>query len=468
MKILLTIPVVMMIYLSGIIHSNLWAEKKITSRQSHTLLTDNQLLDSVQYRTLQYFWIGAEPNSGMAPERINMNNIYPENDKNIIATGGSGFGIMAMLSGCQRGFITREQLLHRMTKIVSFLEKADRFHGAWSHWINGETGKVKPFGMKDDGGDIVETAYLMQAMLCVKQYYSAGNKEEIQISDRIDKLWKSVEWNWYQKNGGPALYWHWSPKYEWAMNFPIHGYNECLIAYILAASSPTHPISTDAYHKGWALDGKIEGHHEKYGYVLDLNHIDSEEYGGPLFWAQYSYLGLDPRHLKDKYADYWKNNVAQVMIDYNYCVENPHHFKGYGPNCWGLTASYSIPDYNEVKIKRPVFPEDPNVGYDAHKPQQDRGVISPTAALSSFPYAPEKCMNACSHFYNDLGTKIWGPYGFYDAFSEEYGWYPKKYLAIDQGPIVVMIENYRSGLLWKLFMRNKDVQNGLKKLGFQY
>lgn len=431
-------------------------------------LTDSQLLDSVQYRTLQYFWKGATPNSGMAPERINMDNIYPQNDKNIIATGGSGFGIMAMLAGCQRGFISKEKLLQRLTKIVTFLEKADRFHGAFPHWINDETGKVKPFSPKDDGGDIVETAYLMQAMICVKHFYQTGSNEERELARRIDQIWRDVEWNWYQKNGSPVLYWHWSPDHGWAMNFPIHGYNECLIAYVLAASSPTHPISADAYHKGWALDGKIKGHHEKYGYVLELNQINSEEYGGPLFWAQYSYLGLDPRHLKDQYADYWKNNVAQVMIDYLYCVKNPEHFKGYGKDCWGLTASYSIPNYNEVKMKRPHFSDDPDVGYAGHKPQFDRGVISPTAALSSFPYAPKECMDACRHFYYDLGSKIWGPYGFYDAFSEENGWYPKKYLAIDQGPIVVMIENYRSGMLWNLFMQDKDVRNGLKMLGFTY
>lgn len=468
MKIIIGIPVLMIIYLTLICWSGLLTNVNNASIHKNLSLTDDQLLDSVQYRTLQYFWKGAEPNSGMAPERINMNNIYPENDKNIVTTGGTGFGIMSILAGYQRRFITREQLVQRLTKIVGFLEKADRFHGVWPHWINGETGMVKPFSQKDDGGDIVETAYLMQALLCVKQYYQLGNYEEKHLAQRIDKLWKEVEWNWYQKNGSPVLYWHWSPKYQWAMNFPIHGYNECLIAYVLAASSPTYPINPDAYHKGWALEGKIKGHHEKYGYVLDLNHIDSQEYGGPLFWAQYSYLGLDPRQVKDEYADYWKNNVAQVMIDYRYCIENPNHFKGYSDNCWGLTASYSIPDWNTVKAKHTMFSANPPVSYEAHKPQLDRSVISPTAALSSFPYAPGPCMKACRHFYEDLSARLMGPYGFYDAFSEEYNWFPQKYLAIDQGPIVVMIENYRSGLLWKLFMQDKDVQNGLKRLSFTY
>jgi hypothetical protein len=441
--------------------------KRDKNSSKETFLTDEQLLDTVQYRTLQYFWKGCEPNSGMAPERIHMNGVYPENDKDIIATGGSGFGIMAMLAAVERGFITRDQFFKRLEQIVIFLEKSERFHGAYPHWINGRTGKAKPFTPKDDGGDIVETAYLFQGLLAVKQYFLSGNVQEKSLARRIDLLWKSVDWKWYQ-NGKPVLFWHWSPKFKWEMNFPIRGYNECLIAYVLGASSPTHPISPDAYHKGWARGGEIRGHHEKYGYVLDLNHNDSEEYGGPLFWAHYSYLGLDPRKLKDQYADYWKNNVSQVMIDYHYCVENPLHFKGYGENCWGLTASYSIPDYQKVKGAKFKFPDDPDVGYEAHKPGLDHGVISPTAALSSFPYAPKEAVMACRNFYQNLGSKIMGEYGFYDAFSEEYGWYPKKYLAIDQGPIVVMIENYRSGLLWKLFMRDKDVQNGLKRLGFSY
>jgi hypothetical protein len=457
---------VLMLLWIGSKNDFLFGKKESIPDKQHPI-SDEQILDSVQYRTFQYFWSGSEPNSGMAPERIHMNNVYPENDKNIIATGGSGFGIMGMLAACERGYITRDQLMGRLTQVVSFLEKAERFHGAYPHWINGETGKVKPFTPKDNGGDIVETAYLFQGLLAVKQYYLNGNSQETSLANRIDKLWRGVEWSWYQ-NRKPVLYWHWSPKYAWQMNFPIEGYNECLIAYILGASSPTYPISPDAYHKGWARNGKINGHHEKYGYTLVLNHNGSEEYGGPLFWSHYSYLGLDPRNLKDKYADYWKHNVSHVMIDYHYCVENPLHFKGYGEKCWGLTASYSIPNYEKVKVERPEFSDDPEVGYEAHKPGVDHGVISPTAALSSFPYAPKEAMRACRNFYENLGSRIMGEYGFYDAFSEEYGWYPKKYLAIDQGPIVVMMENYRSGLLWKLFMRDKDVQNGLKRLGFSY
>jgi len=409
----------------------------------------DSLLTLIQRQTFQYFWNGAEPNSGMAAERINMDGIYPENDKDVVTSGGSGFSMMAILVGIKRGFITKEQGLQRLEKIVGFLEKADRFHGAWPHWMYGKTGRVKPFSQKDDGGDLVETAFMIQGLLAVRQYYLNGDSEEKKLASRIDKLWKEVDWNWY-RNGQNVLYWHWSPDYGWQMNFPIHGYNECLIVYILAASSPTHGVPAEVYHEGWAQNGKIKSPSEHFGYELQLHHIGAPN-GGPLFWAHYSYLGLDPHGLKDEYADYWKENTDQTLINYSWCVENPLHYKGYGPDSWGLTSSYSIK------------------GYSGHAPSEERdlGVLAPTAAISSIPYTPEKSIAAIKHWYGDMKSKLWGEYGFYDAFSETAEWYPQKYLAIDQGPQVVMIENYRSGFLWKLFMSSPEVQSGLKKLGFQ-
>jgi hypothetical protein len=420
-------------------------------------LSNSALLDTVERAAFRYFWDGAEPHSGMAPERINMDGIYPQHDQDVVTTGGSGFGIMAILAGIRRGFITRKQGYERIKKIVDFLSTADRFHGAWPHWMYGPTGKVKPFSKKDDGGDIVETAFMMQGLLCARQYFRHGNKPEKKLAAEIDKLWRGVDWDWYAPlrpplggDGGRVLYWHWSPDYGWAMNFPIHGYNECLIAYVLAASSPTHAIPVSAYHEGWAMNGKIKDSTNHYGYVLQLFRQGRAALGGPLFWTQYSYLGLDPHGLKDEYADYWKENVDQTLINYTWCVKNPLHYKGYGPDNWGLTASYSVK------------------GYAAHAPgdKTDLGVISPTAAISSIPYTPQKSLTAMRYWYEDLHDKIWGYYGFYDAFSETDHWYPQKYLAIDQGPEVVMIENYRSGMLWKLFMSCPEIQHGLKKLGF--
>jgi hypothetical protein len=423
-------------------------EKKGNSNQD--LLSDDSLLTLVQYRTFQYFVDGAEPVSGMARERFHVDGIYPENDMNVITSGGSGFGLMAILTGIERGFISREEGVARFKKIVTFLKNADRFHGAWPHWLYGETGRVKPFSPKDNGADIVETAYLVQGLLAVRQYFRDGNESEKKLAEDIDKIWREVEWSWFTRGGENVIYWHWSPDYGWEMNFPVKGYNECLILYVLAASSPTYPVPADAYHKGWARGGEIRTFREKYGYVLELKHNGAEEYGGPLFWSHYSFLGLDPRNLKDRYADYWQHNKNHTLINWQWCVRNPKHYAGYNDKCWGLTASYSIN------------------GYAAHAPGEasDLGVISPTAAISSIPYTPGQSLNAIRYFYYHYGEKVWGKYGFYDAFSEENNWYPQKYLAIDQGPAVVMIENYRTGLLWKLFMSCPEVKEGLNKLGF--
>lgn len=415
-------------------------------------ISDDSLLTLVQYRTFQYFWNGAEPNSGMARERIHIDGVYPENDMNVVTSGGSGFGVMAILTGIERGFITRQDGVTRLRKIVTFLQSANRFHGAWSHWIYGETGKVKPFSPKDNGADLVETAYLIQGLLAVRQYLKDGNESEKELAADIDKLWKEVEWSWFTKGGEHVIYWHWSPDYGWEMNFPVKGYNECLILYVLAASSPTFPVGAEAYHEGWARNGEIAGDTEKYGYKLVLKHNGAEEFGGPLFWSHYSFLGLDPRNLKDRYADYMEHNTNHTLINWKWCSLNPLNYPGYSESCWGLTASYSVN------------------GYSAHAPgnTNDLGVISPTAAISSIVYTPEQSVNAIRWFYNNYGNKLWGEYGFYDAFSIKDNWYPERYLAIDQGPEVVMIENHRSGLLWNLFMSCPEVKDGLNKLGFEY
>ena len=347
-----------------------------------------------------------------------------------------------------RGFITREAGVERLNKIVDYLTKADRFHGVWPHWLDGPTGKVKPFGKKDNGGDLVESCFLMQSLLCVRQYMDANVPAEKQLIDKINKLWNEMEFDWYRNGGKNVVYWHWSPEYQWEMNFPLEGYNECLIVYILGASSPTHSIPAECYHEGWARKGTFTTDAAPYGYPLELSHNYAEKMGGPLFWAHYSYIGLDPRGLKDRYADYWNVTRNHAMSDYAYCVDNPKGYKGYGENCWGLTASYSTK------------------GYAAHCPgDNDLGVITPTAALSSFPYTPEESMRALKYFYSK-GEWIWGKYGFYDAFSEQYNWTLPRYLAIDQLTIAPMIENYRSGLLWNLFMSCPEVQAGLQKLGF--
>ncbi len=414
-------------------------------------LSGDDLLSLVQKQTFNYFWEGADPQSGMALERYHVGGKSSRRSRQVVTTGGSGFGLMVLLVGAERGFVSRKAVVERIVKIVGFLENADKFHGAWSHWLDGKSGKVVPFGSKDNGADLVETAFLTQGLLAVRQYLVSGNQSERKLASRIDKLWREIEWDWFRNGGQNVLFWHWSPEHAWEKNHRIQGYDECLITYVLAASAPTHSIPPKVYHAGWARDGSIANEvvKKKSGsLVLTLKHNGAGEKGGPLFWAHYSYLGLDPRGLKDRYADYWEHNRIHTLLNRKHCVENPGNFKGYGEDCWGLTASYSTKFYS------------------GHSPSRDLGVITPTAALSSFPYTPEYSMQALEHFYYDLSERLWGPFGFFDAFSEQENWTSDGYLAIDQGPIVVMIENYRSGLLWDLFMSCPEITQGLKKLGF--
>jgi len=405
-------------------------------------LSDSALLDLVQQRTFNYFWDFAHPVSGLARERSN--RAYEYGDE-VVTTGGSGFGIMAIVVATERHWITRDSAVKHLLKSVNFLLKANSFHGIFPHWLNGATGMTIPFSRKDDGGDAVETAYLFEGLLCARQYFDQQTPLENQLRSKINALWTGAEWSWHQRDMGDIFFWHWSPNNGWSMNFELRGWNECLITYILGASSPSYPITETVYRKCWAESNHFINGREYYGIMLPLGF----PYGGPLFFSQYSFLGLDPHGLKDKFADYWKQNLHHTLINYKHCVLNPNHFVGYGENCWGLTASDT---YN---------------GYVAHAPDHDLGTISPTAALSAFPYTPEYSMKALKHFYYDLGEKIWGEYGFTDAFNETKNWYAKNWLAIDEGPIVVMIENYRTGLLWKLFMSCPEIQNGLNRLGFE-
>jgi hypothetical protein len=414
----------------------------IDSTPKFPIITDDSLLTLVQKQTFRYFWEHAHPVSGLSRER------YGSGD--IVTTGGSGFGLMSILVGIKRNFITRQQGFERLKKITNFLiaPSTDKFRGAFPHWLNGNSGKVYPFSPKDNGGDLVETAFLFQGLLTVKEYFSNGSVEEKAMCDTIRKLWEGVEWNWYRRNGQNKLYWHWSPDWQWYMNMPVTGWNEGLIVYLLAAGSPSFTIPKVVYDEGFARNGAYPMKNGKtfYGIKLPLG----EDYGGPLFFAHYSFLGLDPRNLSDQYANYWTQNVAHSRINYEYCRSNPKNYKGYSTSCWGLTAS------------------DIQNGYTASSPSNDIGVIAPTAALSSFPYTPVESMRALKFFYYTLGDRLWGDYGFYDAFNLTSVWFADSYISIDQGPIICMIENYRTGFLWDLFMSSQDIQNGLNKLGFSY
>jgi hypothetical protein len=282
--------------------------------------------------------------------------------------------------------------------------------------------------------------------LCAKEYFKGDTPKEKYLRHRIDQIWGAANWNWHT-NGGNRLFWHWSPNNGFDMNFPVWGWDECLITYIMAAASPYHAISKTVYDSTWTGSGGFRNGKVYYGMKLALGNYDK---GGPLFFEQYTFQGIDPRGLTDSLGiDYFEQVRNHTLINRAYCIENPKKYKGYGPQCWGLTAGDSWK------------------GYVAHCPEVDLGVIQPTAAISSMPFTPKESMEAMRYFYYTLGQKIWSPYGFTDGFSLQHDWYAKSHLAIDQGPIVVMLENQRTGLLWKLFMNNADVQKGLNRLGFK-
>lgn len=429
--------------------------KNATTRK----LSDEEMLDMVQEAHFRYYWEGAEKNSGLALENIH-------GRRNMIATGASGFGIMALIVGAERKFITRNALTERFEKITAFLEKADKFHGAFPHFLDGVTGKVEPFfGSKDNGADLVETSFLAQGLLAAKQYFTASNAREKKIIDKIDNIWKNIEWDWFRKDkDSKYLYWHWSTDQEWVINHKLIGWNETMITYFMAITSPTHGVPASFYYSGWASQDTIAQRYRSgwaqttdgakytngniyYGIPLKVGVSN----GGPLFFIHYSYLGLDPHKLKDAYTDYFSNNRNIALINYRYCIENPAKHHGYGANAWGLTASDGLWHY---QADEPV----------AH---QDHGKITPTGALASFPYLPQQAMAALKNYYYNYGKFAWGEYGFRDAFNLDENWCAEIFMGLNQGPIVAMIENYRSGLLWTLFMRNSEVQKAVRTIAEQ-
>ena len=412
---------------------------KIDTTDKFSVISDIALLDKVQQQTLKYFWEFGHPVSGMARER--------NTSGDVVTTGGTGFGVMAMVTAASRGFVPRADAATRVLKICNFLlNNCTRYHGAFAHWVNGNNGATIPFSANDNGGDLVETALLLQGLITARQYFSTSDVTETDLRSKINIIYSAVEWNWYRQNNQNVLYWHWSTDKGWIINQQISGWNEALIVYALAASAPlaVNRIPKIVYTNGWARNGAMVNNNTFYGFQLPLG----PTLGGPLFLSQYSFLGINPNGLNDTYANYQKQVTNHTKINYEYCKANPKRWNGYSNLCWGLTAS-DVPN-----------------GYSANEPNNDIGVITPTAALSAIAFTPTESIQALKFFYYKLGDKLWGQYGFYDAFSLSLPWVATSYLAIDQGPIIIMIENYRTGLLWNLFTSAPEIKTGLLALGF--
>ena len=420
-------------------------------------LTDEELLDMLQEAAFRYYWEASGTRTGMAHENL------PGDDR-IVATGATGLGISALVAAVHRKFITRDQGLERLEKIISFLERAPRYHGAWSHYYNDETGETMPlFGMYDNGGDIIETSYVIQGLLTARGYFDRKDARERSLRERITVLWEAVEWDWFRMTpDSPFLYWHWSPQWGYQIQHPLIGFNETVPTYLLAIASPTHPVPASMYYSGWASqeknaqdyrqgwsgspDGRLYANgNTYYGIKLDVG----VSTGGPLFFIHYIFMGFDPRELRDRYTDsYFENSRRIAEINRAYCIANPKGFEGYGANAWGLTASFGLN------------------GYTTPAPDQwnDEGTITLTGALSSFPYTPEASMAAFKHFYRELGAELWGIYGPRDNYNPSQQWLAFHYMGLNQAPIVAMVENHRSGVLWRAFMSNPEIGEMLKKL----
>lgn len=395
------------------------------------------VLEKQQKAAFTYFYDFAEENSGLAYEGYN-------HSSKAVTIGGSGFGIMSLIVGAERGWITREQAIERTVKAVRWLGKADRYKGIWSHWHSPD-GKAFPFGNQVEAGDAVETSFLITGLIAAQEYFNGGTELEKEISDSVTSFINTIDWNHYT-NGENHLYWIWhTPNNTYEL--PVKGWNEGLITYLLALGAPEgHRISKDAYTAGWQSNGGFcNNNRENYGYKLPLG----QENGGPLFFAHYSFVGLNPMRMKDNYAFYWQNNVAHAMINRHYCVyEAPSNYQ-YSANMWGLTAC------NGIGSK----------GYSARCPGNDDGIIAPTAALASYPYVPFYATQVLMSM--DQIDALQGKYGIGDSYEPAIGQANNNHLAIDQGPIVVMIENYRSGLIWDLVMRSEYIQNCLKMAGIE-
>jgi hypothetical protein len=404
-------------------------------------LTDDYLLDLIQFTTFNYFWLRAHPVSGLTTEPW---------DADKVAIGGSGMGLMAIIVGAERGWVSRPAAADRIRQMLAFLEdETDRFYGAWPHVADGTTGDAHTFSQYDDGADLVETAFVAQGLLAVRQYFDdSADPVETEIRIRATRMWESIDWTWFRRYPDSlVLWWHWSPNYGWTMDLPIRGYHEAMIVYLLAIASPTHPMPPESFYQGWCSRPQYANGETYYGIVQDV----SEPLGGPLFFTHYSALGFDPRFKRDAYTNYFRTGRALSQIHRAYAIDNPRGFVGYNRWLWGLTASMGPTQY---------LP---------HSPTLDNGTIAPTAALSAMPYTPSESMQTLRYLYDEYGPQLGaGGLGFYDALNPTLSWFASDYISIDQGPIIVMIENHRTGLLWRLFMQNPEIRPMLDAIGFVY
>ena len=403
-------------------------------------LSDEEFLELVSHSAFDFFWYEANPENGLIKDRST-----PTSNASIASVG---FGLTGIPIAIDRGWIDRDEGLSRVLTTLQFFWSSSRgpdaagvtgYHGFYYHFLNMATGKRS--GTTELS--TIDTSLLLGGVLFVREYFDGDDPQEEEIRALADSIYQRVDWNWASPRL-PLVSLGWHPEsgflpYDWT------GYNEAMILYVLALGSPTHPIPANAWY-GWTS-----------GYDWETYYRMTFIRFPPLFGHQYTQVWVDFRGIQDAFTrnrdiDYFENSRRATLANRAYCVANPLGWEGYGPNLWGLTAS------------------DGPTGYKARgapPAQNDDGTIAPTAAGGSIVFTPDESIAALRHMYDAYRTRIWGPYGFRDAFNLEADWFDTDYIGIDQGPILLMIENYRTEGVWERFMKNADILRGLERAGFQ-
>jgi hypothetical protein len=430
---------------------------------------DHAFLDELQQRTFGFFWETTNPQNGLVPDR------WPTPSFSSVAA--VGFGLAAYPVGAERGYITRDQAVERVLTTLRFLWHAPQgsaaagtagHRGFFYHFLDMQSGHR--FAQVELS--TIDTALLMAGVLFCQEYFRGSGAAESAIRALADSLYRRVEWTWaVNRPGRISMGWHPETgpiEYEW------HGYDEAMILMILALGSPTHPV--DAIF--WTTYTSTNRWGQFYG----------QEHTGfaPLFGHQYSHVFIDFRGIFDAYArsrgiDYFENSRRATLAQREYAIANPMGWRGYGPDVWGLTASDGPVDTVLAVNGTPRRFYTYAARGTSHTETRDDGTLAPTAAGGSIPFAPEVTIRALRTM-RDRYPQIWGQYGFLDAFNPTFrftdvplghgrvvpgdGWFDTDYLGIDQGPILLMAENYRSGLIWEHLRRNPYIIDGLRRAGF--
>ncbi|MDM7914397.1 MAG: glucoamylase family protein, partial [Candidatus Eisenbacteria bacterium] len=403
-------------------------------------LTNEALLDTLQRTAFDFFWNEANPANGLIKDRSTPGSAC--------SIASVGFGLSAILIGIDHGWITRDEGRARiLTTLETFWNGPQGtapdgmigYKGLFYHFLDMNTATRT----WDCELSTIDSALLFAGILDAREYFTTDDPVDVQVRTLADSLYYRADWNFF-RNGNPGILMGWRPGTGFAGFGQWVGYNEAMILYILAIGSPTHPVPASSWNT-WT-----SGYHwqTQYGYTYVIF--------PPLFGHQYSHCWIDFRYIQDAHMrgrgiTYFENSRRATLAQRNYCIANPFGHIGYGANLWGITACDG-PD-----------------GYAAHgapPPQNDDGTIAPTAPAGSIPFTPDESLAVLQNLYDNYRAMLWGPYGFRDAFNLDRGWWDTDYIGIDQGPIVLMIENYRTGAVWERIERNGDVQWGLHLAGF--